>query len=309
MLLQLSASRDDTQLAIKRINVNELYHFGMCLVREAGKKIVEIRLKNDLNAHKKQIDKSVVTEADLVSHQIIVHTLKSKFSSLNVISEENEAQKSIPVDISMYKQKCDTYEKTPNDFYYTTDFLTVWVDPLDATQEYTENLVEYVTIMLCIVVNGLPKSGIIHKPFTNHTDWSWITHENSISNINTTKPVSKSSDYPHRIVVSRSHTGKVKSYIEENLKNTKIIEAAGSGYKVLYVANDSADLYLHTSSIRKWDLCAPNAIITSLNGKLTDIDGNLIDYSHQTDTHNVHGVIASVKNFDFYLKTFASKQV
>ena len=43
----------------------------------------------------------------------------------------------------------------------------------DATQEYTENLTKYVTVMIGIAVDGRCLGGIIHKPFTNETIWGW----------------------------------------------------------------------------------------------------------------------------------------
>ena len=41
---------------------------------------------------------------------------------------------------------------------------------VDATQEYTENLTKYVTVMIGIAVDGRCIGGFIHKPFSNQVD-------------------------------------------------------------------------------------------------------------------------------------------
>lgn len=56
----------------------------------------------------------------------------------------------------------------PTEHFLLSD-VAVWVDPLDATQEFSEDLLLYVTVMLCVTVRGRPKFGVIHRPFANQT--------------------------------------------------------------------------------------------------------------------------------------------
>ena len=38
------------------------------------------------------------------------------------------------------------------------------------------------------------------------------------------------------------------------------------------------DAYVHVTKIKKWDICAGDAILRALGGKLTDLDGKEVDY-------------------------------
>ena len=126
----------------EKINLNELFHIGGCLLVEAGKRIVKIRndrYKNlDLNQRKPK-DNSIVTIADIESHNILANTLKFKYRKLSIESEENDS-KNLSTDIvdsSYLLEKCDNYIQTSSDKWEPIENVNIYIDPLDATQEYS----------------------------------------------------------------------------------------------------------------------------------------------------------------------------
>ncbi|XP_026138524.1 inositol monophosphatase 3 isoform X1 [Carassius auratus] len=172
--------------------------------------------------------------------------------------------------------------------------ITVWIDPLDATQEYTENLQKYVTTMVCVAVDGDPVIGVIHKPFTGYTAWGFVGEGSNV-----VPRASYNTNFP-KVIVSRSHSGKVKSFVQVAFgNNTEIIPAGGAGYKVLALLDptdeeqDTADIYIHVTYIKKWDICAGDAILRSLGGEMTTLKGEQIDYSGTEE--NKGGLLASIK--------------
>ena len=43
--------------------------------------------------------------------------------------------------------------------------FTVWVDPLDATKEYSEGFLDHVTVLIGIALGDKAVAGVIHQPF------------------------------------------------------------------------------------------------------------------------------------------------
>ena len=195
----------------------------------------------------------------------------------------------------------------------------MWIDPLDATQEYKEgkedeSLLKYVTVMVCIAIKGKPIAGIIHQPYNDKgkseegggvTKWAWVDHASSLSLTQAVEPHGSKKDDNLRVVVSRSHPGDVVSVAESAFKESgqtvTPVKAAGAGYKVLQVVEDRADLYLHTTAIKKWDICAGDAILRAVDGRMTTRTGEEIDYSFEGSPKNELGLVAATKNHAKYL--------
>lgn len=62
-------------------------------------------------------------------------------------------------------------------------------------------------------------------------------------------------------------------------EKVNVIKAAGSGFKIIQVLEGNATVYLHNTHIKKWDLCAGNAIVNSLGGQMKTLKGEDISYS------------------------------
>ena len=234
----------------------------------------------------------------------MVHALSAAFPGLRIISEEHSSVEDnnlefIAINVNEDILSDEKYSEIPNGLEIPLSELTVWVDPLDATKEYSEGLTEYVTTMVCVARNGEPIIGVIHKPFSSETYWSFASKHLMSNNIMSALKSRNTSNDSFRTIVSRSHSGDVLNVIQTSLKddfkNIKVIPAAGSGFKTIELIEGRADAYIHTTRIKKWDICAPNAIINSItNAKMTTILGQKIQYNFEDKETNDFGLLATI---------------
>ncbi|XP_028143487.1 putative inositol monophosphatase 3 [Diabrotica virgifera virgifera] len=281
----------------KKINLSTLLNVAIKAAENGGKRVVES--KENMNVQSKGLTKEgmqeSVTNADILSHCDMTKTIKYFFPRVKLISEENvkNCDDKANVDYSLMNA-VDINNNLINE-----EDVTIWIDPLDATHEYTEKLYMYVTTMVCVAVKGKPVMGVIHKPFEKTTSWVWVDKAKS-KDLSNQEPENKSPNI--KVIVSRSHKGDVEKILQNNFKQkVDIITAAGAGYKALEVAKKKVDAYIHTTAIKKWDLCAGNAVINALGGKMVNKDGAELDYSNDIDVTNKDGLIASLDKYDTFI--------
>merc|ERR1711972_423828 len=156
--------------------------------------------------------------------------------------------------------------------------ISIIVDPLDATKEFTEetdvdgtNMLPYVTTLICIVKDEVPIAGIVGRPFVNEPIMWGVATESAqtLHGVAMKKPDEKAQGL---VTVSRSHTGKGKDVVKENL-GKESLPAGGAGYKSYLVLTGQVDAYIHVTAIKTWDLCAGHALLKSVGGDITDKDG------------------------------------
>ncbi|KAM6948989.1 inositol monophosphatase 3 [Aplochiton taeniatus] len=283
----------------KAVDLRDLLAISVEAAVQGGLEVKRVREDNNLEERSKGKTKEgaseKLTQGDLRSHRKMYYLIKNTYPDLTVNSEEHDVgeaeaavwSRDIPSEIL---RRVEGGREVP------ADSITIWIDPLDATQEYTENLLKYVTTMVCVAVDGEPIIGVIHKPFTGYTAWALVGEGSNV------KPRASYNTSPPRVIVSRSHAGEVKGFIEGAFGNTTtIIPAGGAGYKVLSLLeppdadadpSDQSDIYLHVTYIKKWDICAGHALLAALGGHMTTLRGREIDY--RGSEGNKDGLIASV---------------
>lgn len=232
-----------------------------------------------------------LTQADLASHVYITEALRSMFPEVTVVSEEKDSSESgaqevdpalhadpDSVGLSRFDDAIAAIDGSRGEWEpLNPEDVTLWIDPLDATKEYSEGLTEYVTVMACVAVKGVPVAGVIHKPFDGRTEWAWVGHGHSF-----TVPQRPSIAEGHtRVVISISHAGKVQEEVEAlgAADEEDVIKAAGAGYKVLTLLDNTADIYVHKTKVKKWDVCAGHALLSSMGGRMTNWAGDEIPFS------------------------------
>jgi len=295
------------------INLRKLLIGGIQAAQMGGLEVVAVsrQIKADSKGKTKEGTNDLVTNADLRSHCVMQNGLQRLFPRLKIISEEDSVMKECP-DTSSFELDPTVLDESTQDIIedgkiVNVNDVTVWIDPLDATQEYTEKLFQYVTTMVCVAVRGDPIIGVIHNPFTRETIWAWKDEAvseslrkilSSSKNFNSATSIKNPS-----FIVSRSHSGDVKQYIRDAFgENTPIITAAGAGYKVLQVVFNNATAYVHLTNIKKWDICAGHAILNALHGEMTTLKNEKLRYDDESASLNEKGVLASLKHHSYLAK-------
>lgn len=127
------------------INLRKLLIASIVAAQKGGLQVVDVSKRPDFGEKSKGKTKEglndPVTEADFRSHCVMERGLQTIFPKLRIVSEEDQSEKKCSDEPSFSLDPTVLHEsiKLPDVNVHASD-LTVWIDPLDATYEYTEKL-------------------------------------------------------------------------------------------------------------------------------------------------------------------------
>lgn len=163
-----------------KINLRKLLIGLINAAERGGEEVLKISRLESFGQHSKGKTREgvddPVTEADKNSHCAIALGLSKIFPELNMISEETIDSKTCPEREDLFNLDptvLGSRPDLPEEVFVSPNELTVWIDPLDATKEFTEHLFHYVSVMICVALKGTPVLGIIHFPFEKQNYWAW----------------------------------------------------------------------------------------------------------------------------------------
>jgi 3'(2'), 5'-bisphosphate nucleotidase len=186
-------------------------------------------------------NRTPVTLADEVAHDILVEGLRQIDPGTPVISEEAEAAS----------------------FDHRRAWRRFWlVDPLDGTKEFIKRRAEF-TVNVALIEDGEPVLGVVLAPALDLLYWAvkgggaWREENGGAAERIYSSPPSPGT--PLTVVESLSHPSpELEDYLQTIAVGRRV--KAGSSLKFCWVAEGRADIYPRLGPTMEWDVAAGDCV-------------------------------------------------
>lgn len=248
------------------------------ICQEAGR-LIMTHFRGSTIEYREKADQSPVTAADLQAHQYLLGELNRLSADIPIISEE-----------SFTSDHVETRALVENKAAY-------WlIDPLDGTREFIAGRHEF-SVNIALMEGGRPVAGWVYMP-VHAVLYKGIAGlgaykmgHDADKTVLCTRPCDAKSP---TVLVSRSHQFGEADLIRRQLPQAKI-EAIGSSYKYLLIAEGSADLAARRTPTHYWDTAAADVILSEAGGNLIGWDGRPLEYTRADMTNPPFLAIADRK--------------
>ena len=220
------------------------------IIEMAAQLILQIYHSNNFMIEIKE-DKSPLTEADKKANEYICNQLTSLYPNIPIISEENK--------------NADYENRSKYEFAWL-------IDPLDGTKEFISRNGEF-TVNIGLIHLGVPVAGFVNIPCSGITYWAikgcgaWKKNYNEDDSVMIEPRGEEGRRRKKKIVLaSRSHMNEETIEYIAKLGGEVELQNVGSSIKLMWIADNKADIYPRIAPTMEWDTCASDAILRELGG-------------------------------------------
>ncbi|CAK6962774.1 '(2')%2C5'-bisphosphate nucleotidase 1 [Scomber scombrus] len=278
------------------------------VAEKAGAIVRRVLHSGELGIVEKTGANDLQTLADRLAQQSICASLSKRFPKITIIGEEELPAEEVTEDLIENGQAEEILQKScPAEYSgLKEEELVVWVDPLDGTKEYTEGLLDNVTVLIGVAYGGKPIAGIINQPFYNYQLGAGASLGRTIWGMPGLGAfgfqLQEVQGDTRIVTTTRSHSNNVVTDCVAAMEPHEVVKVGGAGNKVIQLVEGRASAYVFASpGCKKWDTCAAEAILHAVGGKLTDMRGNPYRYDANVKHMNSAGVLATLRNHEYYV--------
>ncbi len=223
--------------------------------REAGKIILEHYSLN-LDARSKEETHNLVTAADIASEKVIIRTIKERFPTHSLLTEESGEE------------------------INRSDYLWV-IDPLDGTNNFYHKFPMFCT-SIALYKEGNPLIGAVFDPVKKELFFAEKERGAYLNNkrirVSDTNKLNKSllalGFYYERGRLMRKSLRQMENFFNENVHGIR--RTGSAALDLCYTACGRLDGYWELK-LNPWDYAAGSLIVMEAGGKITNIQGNKYD--------------------------------
>ena len=231
-----------------------------------------------------------VTLADLRVNDIIIQRINEKYKNIDwqILSEENAKISSI---------SCDTNAEW------------IWIlDPLDGTKDFIQGTGNY-CMHLALNYKQRPYLGVVLIPekeelWIANGEEAWCENREGLKS---NPKLSKQKKLKEMVLVtSKNHNNEILKNLIQKISFREVVVMGSIGCKVASLLRGDSDFYIclslpGKSSPKDWDFAAPEAILKSAGGSITNLSNEELSYGKSNFEQG--GIIVASSDFNTHRNT------
>jgi 3'(2'), 5'-bisphosphate nucleotidase len=216
-----------------------------------------------------------VTVADREANTLVCEHILRDFPGVAIVSEEN--------DPATFAEGLSASE-------------AFFVDPLDGTREFVAKNGEF-CVMIGLARGGQAVAGVVVCPALERSFAGSVGNgafeiakdgARRAIHVSSTRGLSDAS-----LVVSRSRSAQTIDAVRDHMGVREVLAMGSAGVKAALVACGEVDGYMQPGMAgKRWDACAPDALVRAAGGAFTEVGGAPIDYA-SGELENARGMVGT----------------